>query len=124
MSYIDASQLTQMRADALATLADDTATILRGTAAVNAIGEWTTTYGTIAASVACRLRPIERAASLQLIGEQQQTVAEWVVTLPQGTALYPDDRLVIDSVTYEVMQTWDEETWDTATRANVKRLEA
>jgi hypothetical protein len=123
MSFLSAGELAQLRADALATLADDTCTILTPTTSANAIGERTITWGTAGTAVACRLRPSGRAPTGIPVGGQENTVAPWVVTLPHGTAVNPGDRLVIDSVTYEVLQTWDEETWKTASRVDVMRVE-
>jgi len=123
MSYLSTGELAQLRADALATLADETCTILTPTNSANAIGEPVITWGTAGTGVACRLRPSGRAPNATPVGGQENTVAPWTVTLPQGTAVNPGDRLVIDSVTYEVAQTWDEETWKTASRVDVLRIE-
>lgn len=123
MSFLSAGELAQLRADALKTLADETCTILTATTAANAIGERVVTYGTVATGVACRLRPSGRAPNSQAVAGQENTVAPWTVTLPHGTAVSAGDRLVIDSVTYEVTQSWDEETWKTASRVDVMRIE-
>ena len=123
MSFLSTLDMAQMRADALDTLADDTCTILRSTVSVNAIGEQVLTWGTAGTAVPCRLRPSGRAPDTRPVGGQEETIAPWAVTLPHGTAVNPGDRLVIDTVTYEVTQSWDEETWKTASRVEAMRIE-
>ena len=129
-SFLSTGELAQLRADALATLADATCTILTPTAMVDSIGESVIAWGTVATSVACRLRPSGQGASLRVqysgifpTPGQSYTVAPWTVTLPHGQAVSPGDRLVIATVTYEVIQNWASESWQTATRVDVKRLE-
>jgi hypothetical protein len=123
-SFVSAGELAQLRADADRTLLDATCTLLTPTASANSIGEVALTWGTLGASVPCRLRPAGRAPALALLGGQPQMVADWTLTLPHGTTtVQPGDRAVVDSVTYEVVQSWNEETWRTATRVDVKRIE-
>lgn len=123
-SFISAGELAQMRADASRTLLDETCTLLTPSAGTNSIGEVALIWGTLGASVPCRLRPAGRAPAMVLLGGQPQMVGDWQLTLPHGTVtLQPGDRAVVDGVTYEVTQTWDEETWRTATRVDVKRIE-
>jgi hypothetical protein len=123
-SFVSAGELAQMRADADRTLLDATCTLLTPTAGTNSIGEVALTWGTLGASVPCRLRTAGNQPAMQIIGGQPQTVAGWTLTLPHGTTtVQPGDRAVVDSVVYEVVQTWDEETWRTATRVDVKRIE-
>jgi hypothetical protein len=123
-SFISAAELTQMRADAARTLLDATCTLLTPTANVNGIGETTLTWGTVGVAVPCRLRPAGLQAQMVQLGGQPQTSADWQLTLPFGTVtVAPGDRVVIDSATYEVKQSIEEETWRTAVRVNLTRIE-
>jgi hypothetical protein len=123
-SFLSAGELAQLRADADRTLLDATCTLLTPVAGTNSIGEVALSWGTLGAAVPCRLRPAGNPPALALLGGQPQTVAGWQLTLPHGTTtVQPGDRAVVAGVTYEVMQTWDEETWRTATRVEVKRIE-
>jgi hypothetical protein len=123
MSFLSTGELTQLRADADKTLLDETCTILTQTASANAIGEKIVAWSTAGTSVPCRLRPTNMPPYPQSVAGQTNTIAQWFVTLPHGSAVAPGSRLVIDSATYEVVQSWDEGTWKTATRVNVTRIE-
>ena len=129
-SFLSTGELAQLRADALATLADATCTILTPTATVDSIGEPIIAWGTVATGVACRLRPSGQGASLRVqyggifpTPGQSYTVAPWTVTLPYGQAVSPGDRIVVAAVVYEVIQSWSSESWATSTRVDVKCLE-
>ncbi len=122
VSWLSAGELAQMRADATATL-DATCTILTPTSSLNAINEAVIAWSTAGTAVPCRLRPSGRAPNSQAVAGQENTVAPWTVTLPYGTVVNPGRRLVIGAATYEVIQSWDEETWKTASRIDVLRIE-
>jgi hypothetical protein len=107
-SFLSTGELAQMRADQLHTLADETCTLLTPTYTANAIGEQTVTWGTMATGVACRLRSLSGAGWDPLTN---RPVVNWSVTLPQGTVVDIGDRVVIDSVEYEVTKAETGETW-------------
>ncbi len=121
--YLSALELAQMRADQ-ADYMPDTCNILRGTATVNSIGEPALVWGTIAAEVACRLRPSGLQPNVVAAGEQIQTEQLWNFYIERSGTLLPGDRVVLTAGTFEVVQSWDEESWPTAIKANIKRLEA
>lgn len=122
--FLSPGELAQMRADAERTLLDETCTLLTCTSATNAIGEVVAGWSTIGTAVPCRLRPTALTVGVDQVGGQAAAVARWQLTLPAGTTtLTPGDRAVVGGVTYEVTQTWDEETWRTATRVGVMRIE-
>ncbi len=123
MTWLDASELAQLRADQLAAM-DATCTILTQANSANAIYEQVAAYATAGTGVPCRLRPSGRAPNSQTVAGQENTIAPWTVTLPYGTVVNPGSRLVIGAVTYEVIQSWDEETWSTANRVDVVRMES
>ena len=120
--FLSPDELMSMRVEADRTLLDQTCTLLSRTETTNAVGETTVTWGTIGADVPCRLRP-KGSSSLIAQALQQKTVADWSLTLPYGTVVAPGSRAVVELVTYEIMQSWDEEVWKTASRADVKRVE-
>jgi hypothetical protein len=123
-SFISAGELAQLRADADRTLFDATCTLLTPTAGTNSIGEVALTWGTLGAGVPCRLRPDGQQPAMSIVGGQPQTVAGWKLTLPHGTVtVQPGDRAVVSGVTYEIKQVWAAESWRTATRVDVVRIE-
>ena len=121
--FLSALELSQLRADQ-ADYMPDTCDILRGTAVVNAIGEPALAWGTVAGTVACRLRPTGLQSDVNAIGGQLQTYHSWNLYIAQAGTLLPGDRVVISGGTYEVVQSWEEESWPSAVKADVRRLEA
>lgn len=122
-SFLSTNELAQMRRDQDRTLLDETCTILTATSAANAIGERVLTWGTAGTAVPCRLMPSPMIPFARNVAGQVSTLASWFLTLPHGTVVNAGDRVVIDSVTYEVVQSWDEETFKTASRIAVNRIE-
>jgi len=120
---LSSAELTQMRADLTATL-DATCVILVSSSSLDALGESVLAWSTAGTAVPCRLRQTSNVANLLLDAGQITTVANWTVTLPFGTVVAPGARIVIDDTTYEVKQSWDEETWELAARVDVSRIEA
>jgi hypothetical protein len=118
---LTAGELTWMR-DIADDHMPDTATILRGTATQNAIGEATTAWGTVDASVDCRLDPPGRQTDIRDVGGQIQTVAQWRVSMPQGTDLQAGDHVVSGGDTYEVIQSWADQSWDIQVVGDLRRL--
>lgn len=122
-SFLSANELAQMRRDQDRTLLHETCTLLTAASSTNAIGERTLTWGTAGTAVPCRLMPTPMLPWARGVAGQVATQAYWSLTLPHGTAISPGDRVVIDAVTYEVSQSWDEETFKTASRVSVFRVE-
>jgi hypothetical protein len=121
--FLSALELSQLRADQ-ADYMPDTCDILRGTAVANAIGEAGLAWGTVAASAACRLRPTGLKSDVGDMSGQLQTYHSWNLYIAQAGTLLPGDRVVISGGTFEVVQSWEEESWPTAIKADVRRLEA
>lgn len=120
---LSALDLAQMRADLTATL-DATCAILVPSSSLDDLGESVLAWSTAGTAVPCRLRQTSNVVNLLLEAGQITTVANWTVTLPFGASVAPGARIVIDDTTYEVKQSWDEETWRLASRADVVRIEA
>jgi hypothetical protein len=123
--FLSTKELEQLRADQEDYM-PDTYNILRGTAAVNSIGEPALTWGTVAGTVHGRLRPTGWQAGIVTAGGQIQTDEKWYLYIAQAGTLLPGDRAVGISTagTFEIVQSWEEESWPTAIRAEVRRLEA
>ena len=116
-------ELAQLRADQ-ADYMPDVCNILRATEANNAIGEPSKTWSTVAGTVSCRLRPTGLKSDVKAFGDQIQTYHSWNLYIAQAGTLLPGDRVEIKSVTFEVVQSWEEESWPSAVKADVRRLEA
>lgn len=123
--YLSTQELTQLRADQ-ADYMPDTWNVLRGTAAANSVGEWELSWGTVAGTIAGRLRPAGLSPSIVTPGGQIQTEETWYFYIDHSGTLLPGDRVVGVSTagTFEVIQPYKVESWPTAVKAQVKRLEA
>ena len=121
--HLSTQELAQLRADQ-ADYMPDTCDVLRGTAGLNEIGEPALTWGTVAGTVACRLRPSGWQSNIVTDGQQIQTAEKWYLYISQAGTLLPGDHAVMTAGTFEVVQSWEEESWPTAVRAEVRRLEA
>lgn len=121
--YLSALELSQLRADQ-ADYMPNTCDVLRGTAVVNVIGEAELAWGTVTIAAPCRLRPAGLRSDVNAIAGQLQTQQSWNLYIAQTGTLLPGDRVVISGGTYEVVQSWEEESWPTAVKADVRRLEA
>lgn len=56
------------------------------------------------ATVACRVSPLGNAANEIEAGEAVRAIAQYVVHLPAGTDVTSDDRLVVGSRTFQVIE--------------------
>ena len=118
---ISTSEMAEMRA-VQQTFLPDTAVIQRATAGVDSIGEGTLAWAAIG-TTACRVRPPGLRPNPTVVGESPETVAQWVITLPQDEDVEAGDRIVTGGYTFEVTHSWDEESWRTAVRVDAQRLE-
>ena len=119
MSLLDSYTVAQIRADQLEAM-PDTCTILSPTTTTRATGHPLDTWGTLAASVACRMRP-EGVPSERLTAEQIAAPQTYVLSLAYDGTLAPAYRVVYGGGTYEVVGVIDSGSWDTVTRARVTK---
>ena len=117
MSLIDSYTIAQIRADQLAAL-PDTCTILSPTVTVLATGHQREGWGTVAASVACRMRP-EGVVSERLTAEQIAAPQSYVLSLAYDGTLAAGYHVLYGGGTYEVTGAISTTSWDTVTRARV-----
>jgi len=68
----------------------------------NAEGEYTKAYAT-SATVACRVAPSSYQQAERAVGAALAAQASWAVTLPAGTSVPADGRVVVNGVTYDVV---------------------
>ena len=97
----------------------DTCTISRKSLTSDGMGGYTETWSDLATGVSCRLasaryRPEEAAIADKFAGRTL-----WMLTLPAGTDITNEDRVVISSTTYEVAGMLSAGSWKTALRVLV-----
>lgn len=100
MRSLSAAELTRLRTVVLAAL-PDSCTVRRATIVSDSGGGQTQTWATVA-TVACRLgtrnaRPVEGETS-----EVMLNTNDWMITVPHGTDVRTDDRIVTGGRTFEV----------------------
>jgi head-tail adaptor len=100
MRALSTAELTRLRTVANTAL-PDSCTISRATIASDNAGGQTQSWATVA-TVACRLaprlaRPLESETS-----DRMQNATDWIITVPRGTDVRTDDRIVVGSRTFEV----------------------
>ena len=96
-------ELTQLRADVLGVLVQ-TVAIWRASETVSAAGDAVKSFA-LSTSVAGRLDPMTRkSATSYMIGDQEKGRAYYQVTLVYNADLNDGDRVVVDGVTYDVLQ--------------------
>jgi hypothetical protein len=119
-----AGELIQMQYDQEEYL-PDTCTILRGTAANDALGEAVEFWGTVGTAVPCRVRssgPSPLRADLRPVADQVEVISKLFLTVAHDVDVQTGDRIVHNAVTYDVVQSYEKESWKTAVRAEIQGL--
>lgn len=98
---LTAAELTAIQGIQTAAL-PATATIRRLTRTSDGGGGYTTAWANVATGVACRAAMRSQPLSL-LSANQEAVLADWVVTLPAGTAVQAEDEIVIGGRTLVVI---------------------
>ena len=120
MALLSSEQLTQIRAQATASL-DQTCTVSTpGAESIDAAGG--TTLGTpTTESVSCRVATPN--GSDQRIAERLGVVIDAMITVPHGTTVDREATIAVSGGgTYEVVIPNDDESWKTAVRVGCRRV--
>ena len=112
-------EIEQIRA-ALNDLMPDTCTLLTETRVSDGAGGWSSTWGTAAASVACRFDPLN--GSEQLAGGAVQPFQGYRLTLPADTTITTAYRVQKGGVTYNVISVDTGKSWAGSVRAVVQAI--
>ena len=118
---LNASELDQLRRDALAAL-PDTCAVLRPTTSTDTDGDSAATWGTAAANLACRLDPFRWRDFGGLVAAREANRTYYVLTLPFDADVRDGDRVVVGGAPLEVMQLFDLHTERVVLRAYVARI--
>lgn len=89
---LTADELTDIRATQTANL-PDTATIRRVTRSSDGGGGFTASWTDVATGIACRSTMTKQPVTL-LNAYRETVFADWIVTLPYGTAVLSEDEIV------------------------------
>jgi len=120
MTVITAREITSMRLIADDYL-PDTCTIQTLTETTGAMGGTSQTWANTYTNVACRVDPVtgqgEAVIAFALEGK-----ALWRLNIPYDQAIDIEDRIIHDSVTYEVASVEDTQSYRTIRRATLVRV--
>lgn len=119
---ISATELARMQATAEDHLPDE-CTIQTVTRTVDAIGGWSESWADTHTGVACRLAAVQARAAEAMVGAELAAVTSWVLTVAHDQALDETMRVVHDGETYEIAQLEDRQSWRTAKRAHLRRVD-
>lgn len=120
MSWISDADLARMRAD-MTHMLPDSAVIQTKSLTSDGAGGWTESW-TAAGTVACRLDPIGRSTSSQImetLGRESLT-GIYQLTVPYDAPIAPDGQAVINSTTYQFVRLDDAHSWRVSRRAIVE----
>lgn len=117
---LNTKQLTHMRAGAEA-LMPDLCVIQGVTRTSDGAGGWSESWSA-RGTVICRLDPIVSRNRSEAQAAREATIQYYTLSVPWDTEIAPDDRVVHDGVTYEVVEAHGDESWPVARRARVAIL--
>jgi len=112
------AELTSMRAT-LAELMPDSCAILSVTNTPDGQGGQTQTWGTVTASVQCRLDPFR--GKEVMVGDARQPFNGYVLTLPHDTTITAANRVILGTSTYNVTSVDLNKSWAITRRAYVEK---
>ena len=119
MTLIDASDLEWMRDD-IEFLLPDTCILLAPTNTSNGQGGGSITWGTVAASVACRAD--FRRGGEGVVGAALQPYRVNMFSLPQSATVLPTYRIVHGGCTYAVQAVNSDASWPICWRVDVMEV--
>lgn len=117
---LSAADLTYMQATQEQAL-PGTVVIERYTTASDGMGGAVQTYAA-AGTVIGRIYPQRTTGQEMVGGAQVQSELKWWGTLPVGTEVYPQDRLVYSGRSWEIVRTNNDEMYQTCVRCELSTL--
>lgn len=114
MLPLPAGELVRMRTELEQTL-PGTAVIQTAVRASDGQGGQSWTYAA-SGTVSARLSPESLRSDEAIVGSRTAEVSPWILTVPQATTIDEDDRVVYDSVTYEVSEVLTRIPWEISRR--------
>jgi head-tail adaptor len=118
MTQLSTGDLEYMRSS-IEELMPDICNILTATLASDGSGGMTATWGTIGASIPCRLDAIRGNENIQ--GARLAPQHAYVVTLAHDVDIDTDDRIEIGTHIFTVTSVDFEKSWDACTRVYLER---
>lgn len=117
---LTANELAQAKTDFESEILDQTCTILQVNRTSDGMGGFTESDGTIAASVACRLGMNKKAGMAGVQAGRVVYADALFLDVPNSQSLSEGNRVVIGSITYEVVWVKDMVQWQMLKSAHVR----
>ena len=116
MNDMTATELARMRTTQESAM-PGTCTIQYPTIANDSIGQPVKSWAARATGVACRMSP--RTIRERILGARETPVGDWVLTVAHDQTIETGDRVLYDSRTFDVVGVETNESYETATRADL-----
>lgn len=118
---LDSSDIDFIR-ETIEELLPDTCDILAPTNTSDGQGGIVPVWGTVSASVSCRLDPGRKMAIEAVSGAALQPFDQWILTLPHGTTIEATYRVECNGATFNVESVDGDKSWKGSVRATLKKL--
>lgn len=116
----DARELARLQSDMETVLMPDVCNILEVTYTADGQGGHTQAWGTATYGIACRIDPLK--ASEILAGGKIDAYNGYVVTLPHGTTVTAENRVEIDTQSYNILSVDAGKSWSACVRLQVQKV--
>ena len=114
------AELARIRAAHTANLTG-TCTVRRKIQAINAYGGASDTWQTVG-TFPCRVMPERDRRLSATLAERETMTVYYRLTVQHDADIRPDDEVLYDSVTYEIVALWDDHDLRTARRAVLAKV--
>lgn len=120
-------ELSRIRDDMQAATLPDVCNILTLTQTSDGMGGFTEAWGTAYANIVCRL-DLSQSRGVGIVGMESPQSASikpfstWVLSVPHGTTLTNNDRVEVNSETFNVIEVDTPRSWHANLRATVEKI--
>lgn len=121
MTMLTAAELTQLRAD-VAELMPDTCDIERNSSSVDSAGFESESWAVQVDDTPCRIDPYNKQFSSGIVGEREENITWWQLTVSWNVDIADGDRVIFGSDTYQIVQLHDDHSNRIVRRALLAKI--
>ncbi|MCR4340772.1 MAG: head-tail adaptor protein [Gemmatimonadaceae bacterium] len=119
---LSAADLALMRDTVADVTLAGTAVILTATKASDSQGGYAWTYAA-SGTADCHMSPEALRGDEAPVGGRLAEKSPWILTVPHDTTIDEDDRVTVESVTYEIIEVLSPRTWQLAKRVRCMEVD-